>query len=179
MHSSRSLVLAAALLLVACDDPDILYGPEAGLPKTDASFDAAEDVAADVQLDAPPGDAGADGSDAAADAGDAGDAAGPVNGCTTFVDRSAPSDTRQIDFPTGVNPTQYNPPCMQIAVGQTVTFAGSFMHHPLEPFGGDSSNPITSTSTGNSAPFTFPAAGTFGFHCSAHPGIMFGAVLVQ
>jgi plastocyanin len=54
-----------------------------------------------------------------------------------------------------------------IKAGQSVTFAGAFDSHPLNPDCG-SSNPIQGTTTGTSASFTFPAAGTYGFNCNIH-----------
>lgn len=102
----------------------------------------------------------------------------PVNGCTSFVDKSAPNDTRAIDFPTGVSAAQYTPNCLKVKAGQSVTWNGSFPNHPLMAFGGDSGNPITTTNTGATKSFTFPAAGTYGFGCQFHSFAMFGAIQV-
>lgn len=102
----------------------------------------------------------------------------PVNGCTVFVNKSAPNDARTIDFPTGAIPSQYTPNCMRVKAGQTVTWNGAFASHPLMASGGDAGNPITTTSTGSTKAFTFPTAGTYGFACMFHGGSMFGAIEV-
>ncbi len=102
--------------------------------------------------------------------------AGPIiNGCTTFSDLTAGGGT--ITFPTQAAPAQYQPNCVKIKVGQTLTWTGSFSAHPLVPEGGDSPNPIQPTSTGTDMSFTFGNAGTFGFGCGIH-STMSGAVLV-
>ena len=109
--------------------------------------------------------------------GDSGsDAAAPVNGCTTYEDDTAAGAT--VNGPTTAAPAQYSPACVHIKVGQSVTFNSSFSAHPLAAFGGDTGNPIQTTSTGTTASFTFSQAGTFGFHCQAHPATMQGAVEV-
>jgi plastocyanin len=106
-----------------------------------------------------------------------------VNGCTTadFAanDLTAQSNARVITFPTAAAPAQYQPACVTIAVGQSLTFNGSFTNHPLVQAGGDPSVFITSTSTGTTATFGFPVGGTYGFQCSNHPSIMKGAVFVK
>ena len=61
---------------------------------------------------------------------------------------------------------------------EMVTWNVDFTDHPLGASGGDTPNPITTTASGTTVSFTFPNAGTFGFHCLAHPTIMFGAVQV-
>lgn len=168
---ARALVIALALAGCAgCDGDDVSFGPEAGTDAT--TFDVQNDVSLDAHADAD--DASAVDASDASDASD--DAPIVVNGCTSFVDGGT---TPIVTFPTDSLPVQYAPSCIQIAAGQSVTFNGSFPDHPLDPFSGDSPNPIQSTSSGTTASFVFPAAGTFGFHCAFHPGIMFGAVLVQ
>jgi plastocyanin len=101
-----------------------------------------------------------------------------VNGCTTFTDATAPNAARAITFPTGVIPSQYSPNCLKIKVGQSVTWNGGFANHPLIASGGDSGNPITTTSTGTTKSFTFSAAGTYGFACQLHSLSMLGAIQV-
>lgn len=83
-----------------------------------------------------------------------------------------------ISFPTGPAATQYGNRCVKVKVGDVVSFAGSFTDHPLAPSGGTTPSPITSTSTGTTTSFTMTTAGTFGFHCTAHPTTMFGAIRV-
>lgn len=117
------------------------------------------------------------------DAGGGGGGGETVNGCTAadFAahDLSAQSANRTITFPSGAAPAQYSPACITIAVGQSVTWTGAFGSHPLEQFGGDASMWITSTTSGTTATFSFPVGGTYGFHCSAHPSVMQGAVFVK
>jgi plastocyanin len=106
----------------------------------------------------------------------------PLNGCASqasFTDRSGTGASRTITGPSGAAPAQYDIPCMRIRAGQMVTFTeGSFAQHPLAAAGGDSPNPIPTTSSGTSVDVTFPAAGLFGFHCMIHPTIMMGAIMV-
>ncbi len=81
----------------------------------------------------------------------------------------------------------YSPACVSIKAGQSVEWTGDFGAHPLE--GGaatdsaltpDSSSPIASTHSGNSATFKFPNAGTFPFYCGVHGELgMRGAVFVK
>jgi plastocyanin len=131
-------------------------------------------------------DASFDAGDTGADTGtDATEEAAPgetVNGCgdAEFAanDHTGDVDPRLITFPNDANPSQYSPPCMLIKVGQTVAWQGAFSDHPLNAFGGDANNPITRTDSGVAQTFSFPNAGTFGFHCEVHPTIMFGAIRV-
>jgi plastocyanin len=106
-----------------------------------------------------------------------------VNGCTSFTNGTI------INFGDALG-NHYAPNCLAIAVGQTVTFMGSFTAHPMNPgqapsqAGGDpgssSGNAIRSTSSGTSAPFTFGTAGTFPYYCTLHEGRgMFGAIQVR
>jgi plastocyanin len=99
------------------------------------------------------------------------------NGCTdtSFVDGTA---APQIDF-GGVGTSgvfDYQPRCLRIPRGQTVTFAGDFSVHPLSPGtspeqldAGTAGNPIPRFSTGT-APLAvkFPAAGEFPYFCEMH-----------
>ena len=108
-----------------------------------------------------------------------------VNDCTlaSAVDRRDPGADRIVTFTF----TAYTPPCIRIAAGQSITFSGSFVNHPL--VGGtvtsvktpDPSSPIPSTSSGSMLVVPFPSAGTFPFYCDVHAlGFgMFGAVFVE
>jgi plastocyanin len=98
--------------------------------------------------------------------------AGPVNGCTTFTAGTT------VTGPSTDTPAQYMPNCIQIAAGGTVTFNSNFTAHPLQASGGATPTPIQTTSSGTTVMFTFPNPGVYGFHCEAHPAIMFGAVEV-
>ena len=96
------------------------------------------------------------------------------HGCTDdrFVDRTAPNASREVTF----GPAQeYSPPCLLVAAGQSVTFSGSFATHPLRAgpaptasLSGPPGNPIPSTNTGMTVTMTFPAAGTWPYHCATH-----------
>jgi len=122
----------------------------------------------------PSADAGPDASamdSATMDSGGDGNV-GVVNGCTTFTAGTT------VTGPSGDNPAQYTPNCVQIAKGQSVTWNADFTAHPLQASGGTTPSPITTTSSGTTVSVTFPNAGTYGFECQAHPGIMFGAVEV-
>jgi plastocyanin len=109
------------------------------------------------------------------------------NGCDTaqFQDRTAAGAMRTVTFGGGLG-NAYSPKCILIAAGQSVTFSGSFAGHPLRPgvganaTAGSANNPITSTSAGTTAMFTFPAAGTYPYNCVLHDGGgMNGVVRVQ
>jgi plastocyanin len=120
----------------------------------------------------------------------------PLNGCTDalYVDRSAPTASRTVAFGgfQGSPPLGYTPPCMLIAAGQTVTFAGGpsgFGTHPLNRGSGPTvrdtgspGNPIPRVEDGNrpEVMVTFPAAGSFPYHCEFHfGGGMYGVVRVR
>jgi plastocyanin len=104
-----------------------------------------------------------------------GGASGVVNGCDPSSTTVSAGDV-SISFPTTAAPAQYAPACVKVHEGSMVTWTGSFADHPLTPDG--TGNPIMSTSTGTTVSFTFSAAGSFGFHCAAHPSSMLGAVFV-
>jgi len=144
--------------------------PDAGLDSgVDASADAGLDASADASSDAS--------ADAAADGGD--DAGPVINGCASFVDRTDPSASRVIQGPPSSTAVQYDPSCMLVKAGQSVTFTQhAFSEHPLEPANGDTPSPISPTNTGTSVTFAFPNPGTFGYECQFHPGFMFGAIHV-
>ena len=64
--------------------------------------------------------------------------------------------------------------CIQVRVGQTVTWNGNLDDHPLAGDGGDTPNPISFHQNGS---VTFTAPGTFGYVCLSHSP-MVGAVKV-
>lgn len=109
----------------------------------------------------------------------------PLNGCTRSI--AADATPPLADRTVTVQGLAYSPRCLRIAVGQSVTFSGSFSSHPFR--GGvveggnevaDPSSPITPTSTGTTATFTFPNAGVFPYYCDPH-GLfgMSGVVYVE
>jgi plastocyanin len=153
----RSLTLAAvaALTLIHCSSSDPSPSSDAGAAPGDAS----------TSLDAAP------------------DSATSVNGCSATElaanDHTAAGDARAITFPgEGEAARQFTPSCMRIKAGQAVTWTGGFSTHPLEAAGGASPSPITVTTGVTTRSFTFPAAGTYGFDCLNHPGVMRGAIEV-
>lgn len=100
-----------------------------------------------------------------------------VNGCTQFEDESVQGATAYINWK---NPLAQAEKCIQIKVGQKVTFGGdtNFATHPLVPFNGTVPSPIVARSTGDAEyDVTFTAVGTYGFQCTNHP-VMMGAIKV-
>ena len=76
-----------------------------------------------------------------------------------------------INFPASALDFSYSPKCLKVSAGATVTFAGDFTVHPLEPSthrGTLTGNPITATGTGTSASFDFPTAGYYAYFCGVH-----------
>lgn len=112
--------------------------------------------------------------DAAAESG----AAIPMfHQCTVpmYIDRSAPTAERLIEFGGATFPFSYSVPCMIISAGQTVRFQGSFLGHPLEHGvspadmdAGSPNNPIPRLSEGMMTDVTFPTAGTYPYFCQMH-----------
>lgn len=105
---------------------------------------------------APPGDQGPKPLEAAAGGCSAGFA-----GCTSFSDGTTGTPT--VSFPG----LAYDPKCLRVKVGQTVSFSGSFSAHPLEQACGPATV-IASTSTGSSASFSFSKPGLYGYYCTLH-----------
>ena len=96
----------------------------------------------------------------------------PVQGCTTYVDRTAAAADRELTWTLsiGTDPER----CMQVRAGQSTFFNGNFQVHPLVGEGGNTPNPISNHQNGV---VQFNAAGTFGFICDVHPS-MKGAIRV-
>lgn len=107
-----------------------------------------------------------------------------VNGCTATAAEDHTADATTTITQTGL---KYAPACIKIKAGSSVTFASTFMSHPLmggEVIDGmkfaDAESPITSTNSGTEATFTFATAGTFGYYCDFHAlSGMFGAIIVE
>lgn len=115
------------------------------------------------------------------DAGsDTGSTTGNLHGCNEFVDRTAESAERSIqwDFDVLDRPER----CMKVKVGQTVTWGDGlggparFESHPITAAGGDKPSPIESVDT-ETGKATFDKPGTFGFECGIH-GAMVGVIQV-
>lgn len=127
------------------------------------------------------GDGGTGGTDGGAsadsatstDAAEAADAA-PVNGCKTFDDRTATGDSRTI---TWGFPLAAADRCIDINVGQSVTWSGNFAQYRVASSGGDSPNPIATFDPGVPT-VKFPKAGTYGFESPDAPALV-GAIRVN
>lgn len=70
--------------------------------------------------------------------------------------------TQTITFPNGN--LSYNPPTPTIKTGDTVTFSGNFMGHPLVWDNGEEPD----TTAGSSASFSRLTVGVHPFHCAIH-----------
>jgi len=74
----------------------------------------------------------------------------------------------------------YDPKCLAIEAGETVTFSGSFAAHPLYPStrrGALTGNPIRGTSTGDRTDVPFPDPGFFAYYCGVHGGADDGSTM--
>jgi len=88
--------------------------------------------------------------------------------CTT---ESAYTAGTTVTFPLSATDFNYSPKCLKVSAGATVTFSGDFVTHPLAPSthrGTLTANPITSTGTGTTKSFDFPAAGFYAYYCTVH-----------
>jgi hypothetical protein len=100
--------------------------------------------------------------------------AGPVNNCKVFDDRTAAGATRTITWGFPLAATDR---CIDIKVGQSVTWSGNFTQYRVGPSGGTSPNPIAGFDS--TAPTVkFPAEGTFGFESPDAPALV-GAIRVN
>lgn len=121
------------------------------------------------------GDGGGGSGDGGGGGGkDTGADAAPVvlNDCRTFKDSSAAGDTRTIPWTI---PLVAPERCMTVKKGQSVTWSGNFVDHPLDVKGGDMPNPIADVDAAGKV--TFDTVGLFGFECGVHPS-MTGAIKV-
>lgn len=111
------------------------------------------------------------------DAGSSGNPAQPppaLNGCTSYVDRTAPGASRTLDWDYGIESDPER--CIKVKVGQIVKFDGDIVDHPIDARGGTTPNPFKGA-LDSKASFAFPKAGGFGFYCFIHEE-MNGAVWV-
>ena len=110
-----------------------------------------------------------------------------LNGCDPFsaVDATGKSEVRILFG--GAWGYTYEPACLAVSVGTTVTFAGDFAAHPLMPgridagevIAGDT-NPLTPTAGGLEAKFPMTQTGGFGYFCDRHVAeAMAGAIFVE
>lgn len=155
--------------------------PEAALPVADGSVTPPADsgtVPVDAGADVPEV---ADASDDAPIVDDPPDPVGPGvppgPACTApdFAanDRRAANASRTIVLvpaAPGV-PAQYQPRCMVIKKGQSVTWQGDFVTEPLQPRSQMPASPIKPVAAGNTATFTFPQKGRFRYGSAATPAL--------
>ncbi len=117
-----------------------------------------------------------------------GSPAGGDNGCTlaTAEDHTKDAAPVVINFGGAIG-VKYAPACIVIGKGQSVTFTGSFSAHPLQAGTVDdggahpaTGSPIQATSTGATATFAIPSAGTFPYYCTIHANAgMKGAIYAK
>jgi plastocyanin len=95
-----------------------------------------------------------------------------VNPCT--AESAYVTSPTTIDFGFISPAYVYQPKCLKVPVGTQVTFTSTtsdFGAHPLYPsasIGTQPGNPITPTTTGNNASFTFSAKGFWAYWCMIH-----------
>jgi plastocyanin len=88
----------------------------------------------------------------------------PFAGCTNYIDWTSSTSTT-INF-GGAGGNTYQPNCVKIKSGQSITFAGDFTMHPLAQACGPAS--VITNGTGSSTTFKFSGAGTWGYYCTLH-----------
>ena len=137
----------------------------------------------------PLGTGGSNGGGGNGGTGGAGGSAGDpgfVSVAPCLTESSYVAGVASISFGGGLGDT-YSPACLKVQAGAQVTFAGDFGNHPLAPSaarGTLTGNPITVTSVGSNAAFTFPNPGFWAYYCMVHGGDpdgqdMAGVVWVQ
>jgi plastocyanin len=91
-----------------------------------------------------------------------------------------PGDARLIRAPSDEKEAPYQPNCMTIKLGQTVTWTGDLTDHPVIPREDSTQpNPINPNGAGvTSWPITFPCPGDFNFSCRNHRDLMLGTIRV-
>lgn len=176
-HIARAAVVALTLgpVLVAC-------GTLTGIDDyvADCATSPCDAAAPSVSADAPSGSA-----DAARDAGVVCRATpgAVVPKCTAAElaaeNETAPSSPRLILVPNGDQEAPYQPNCMTIKVGQSVTWRGKLSAHPLIPREESTiDTPIQTVVSGTEAKFQFDCPGDFNFSCRNHADMMLGTIHV-
>lgn len=167
MRSAIALALAAAIAAGACYSGSSTARPADADAGGDASIaEDASDAATDpVVL-----------PEAMDDGPDAGACHTQFAGCATFDEADAGDGGALVTF----SDFAYAPKCLRVKVGQTVTFQGDFMRHPLRQACG----PVVvfDDMMGTRTSLTPALAGTYGYYCLDHGNtngdVMSGAVLV-
>ncbi len=83
-------------------------------------------------------------------------------GCTSFTDRTAGGPGAIVTFQNFA----YDPPCLQLRVGQSVTFQGDFSVHPLRQACGPTL--VFTGASGTQATFILSVPGLYGYYCLDH-----------
>ena len=94
-----------------------------------------------------------------------------VSPCLSEAEYVRDTATITFGFNGAAQGFSYDPKCLRIQAGQTVTFSGSFAAHPLYPSAARGSvreNPISGTGSGTSRGFQFPSAGYYAYYCGVH-----------
>lgn len=182
MRRSQWFILFSAGALAGCSSSEVR---DAGNGVDDAAVvdgGGMEDVAADTGMptDAMPGDA--------APAADAGMEFRMIHNCAMadYVDATGMA-TPTISATAEV--LRWNPPCLRIRAGQSVTWNAPLMIHPLRPGlapdrmadpMGTEPNPIMPRNDGMTATFMFPNSGFYPYYCNTHyPQGMIGTIWVE
>lgn len=137
-------------------------GPWRGRPPV---HDAGGDTAGDAN-------AGSDGgADSNAPTGDGSASFESVAPCPTEANYEI-GTTVAFTLPGVPGDLDYDPPCLRVSRGATVTFTGDFGFHPLYPSrarGTIQGNPIQATGAGStSRGFVFSEPGFFAYYCGVH-----------
>ena len=177
INPQRFILVAASATLVmvglaACSSSTPSATP-AVTPDSGPADDGPSDGAAPVDAGTKPDADAASGADATPQP--------TFKTCTDAELDAIPLFTNGADVSFGATPAQYTNSCVRIKVGKDVEFAAlstTFAVHPLTG-NGESGNPIPATSTGTTTGrIAFPTAGTYSFHCTQHPSLMWGSVKV-
>jgi plastocyanin len=134
------------------------------------------------------GSTGTAGTSAGGTSGGSGGSGGSGAGFMAFAPCNDASDyvagtTINFGGTVGFN---YDPKCLKVSAGATVTFSGDFLSHALAPSatrGDPANNPIVNMSAGTTASFTFPKPGFYAYLCNYHGSddgaFMSGVIWVQ
>ena len=135
-----------------------------------------------------PAGTGGSGGGTAGASGSGGGGSGGGGAFTAFAPCNAATDYvagTTINFGGSVG-FNYDPQCLKVAAGATVTFSGDFLTHPLVPSatrGDPANNPIVNMSDGTTASFVFPMPGFYAYLCNFHGSddgaFMSGVIWVQ
>jgi plastocyanin len=83
-------------------------------------------------------------------------------GCVSFADATGPAASRVITF----RDYEYTPKCLRVRAGQSVTFQGDFVVHPLRT--SCAPERVLLESSGTSTTFTMRLPGFYGYYCLDH-----------